>query len=142
MNNSMIIHCWKKRLKLHQLRTLFQVNFVHWCSINGHKKDLFHAPIYSTCNFYQSKCLIPSQNPMHCWWIKIKENPKCKLYDNVGNWEKQQAFDIITMTPRGTLGLCCVHIVHLVTYPAIPTLPLTLQLCRKSIGILLMIIKS
>ena len=40
------------------------------------------------------------------------------------------------MTPRGTLGLCCVHIAQLVTHPAVYTLPFTLQLCYKPLGIL------
>ena len=46
------------------------------------------------------------------------------------------------MTPRGTLGLYCVHITELVTYPAVYTLPFTLQLCYKSLGILQRITKS
>ena len=46
------------------------------------------------------------------------------------------------MTSRGTLGLCCVHIVQLMTYPAIYTLPFTLQLTYKPLGILQRIIKS
>ena len=41
------------------------------------------------------------------------------------------------MTPRGTLGLCCVHIAQLMTHPAIYTLPFTLQLRYKPLGILL-----
>ena len=40
------------------------------------------------------------------------------------------------MTPRGTLGLCCVHIAQLVTHPGVYTLPFTLQLCYKPLGIL------
>ena len=40
------------------------------------------------------------------------------------------------MTPRETLGLCCVHIAQLMTHPAIYTLPFTLQLCCKPLGIL------
>ena len=40
------------------------------------------------------------------------------------------------MTPRGTLGLCCVHIAQLMTHPAVYTLPFTLQLCYKPLGIL------
>ena len=40
------------------------------------------------------------------------------------------------MTPRETLGLCCVHIAQLMTHPAIYTLPFTLQLCYKPLGIL------
>ena len=35
------------------------------------------------------------------------------------------------MTPRGTLGLCCVYIAQLMTHPAFYTLPFTLQLCYK-----------
>ena len=47
-----------------------------------------------------------------------------------------QPFDIIAMTPRGTFGLCCVHIAQLMTYPAVYTLPFTFQLCYKPLGIL------
>ena len=41
------------------------------------------------------------------------------------------------MTARGTLGLCCVHIAHLMTHLAFYTLPFTLQLCYRSFSILL-----
>ena len=51
-------------------------------------------------------------------------------------------FDIITMTPRGTLGLCYVHIAQLMTHPAIYTTPFTLQLCYKPLGILQRVTKS
>ena len=46
------------------------------------------------------------------------------------------------MTPRGTVGLCCVHIDQLITYPALYTLLFTLQLCYKSLGILQRVTKS
>ena len=46
------------------------------------------------------------------------------------------------MTPRGTLGLCCVHIAQLMTHPAVYTLPFTLQLCYKPLGILQRLTKS
>ena len=46
------------------------------------------------------------------------------------------------MTPRGTLGLCCVHIAQLMTHPAIYTLPFTLQLCYKPLGIPQRVTKS
>ena len=46
------------------------------------------------------------------------------------------------MTPRGTLGLCCVQIAQLMTYPAIYTLPFTLQLYYKPPGILQRVTKS
>ena len=55
---------------------------------------------------------------------------------------QKQPFDIIAMTPRGILGLCCVHIAQLVTHPAVYTLPFTLQLCYKPLGILLSVTKS
>ena len=45
------------------------------------------------------------------------------------------------MTPRGTLGLC-VHIAELMTHPAIYTLPFTLHLCYKPLGILERVTKS
>ena len=46
------------------------------------------------------------------------------------------------MTPRGTLGLCCVHITKLMTHLAVYTLPFTLQLCYKLSGILQSVTKS
>ena len=46
------------------------------------------------------------------------------------------------MTPRRTLGLCCVHIAQLMTHSAIYTTPFTLQLCYKALGILQRVTKS
>ena len=46
------------------------------------------------------------------------------------------------MTPRGTLGLCCVNITLLVTNPAVYTLPFFLQFCYKSLGILQRVTKN
>ena len=46
------------------------------------------------------------------------------------------------MTPRGTLVLCCVYIVQLMTHTAVYTLPFTLQLCYKPLGILQRVTKS
>ena len=45
---------------------------------------------------------------------------------------QKQPFDINAMTPRGTLGLCCVHIAQLMTHPAVYTLMFTLQLLQAS----------
>ena len=86
-------------------------------------------------------CPIPIQNNMHCWSIQIKKSPKYKLNDNNGDLSKKP-FDITAMTPRGTLGLCCVHIAQVMTHPAVYTLPLTLQLCYKPLGILQRVTKS
>ena len=55
---------------------------------------------------------------------------------------QKQPFDIIAMTPRETLGLRCAHIAQLMTHPAIYTIPLTLQLCYKPLGILQRVTKS
>ena len=49
---------------------------------------------------------------------------------------------MITVTPRETLGLCCVHIAQLMTHPAIYTTPFTLQLCYKPLAILQRVTKS
>ena len=46
------------------------------------------------------------------------------------------------MTPRGTLGLCCVDIVQIMTHPAIYTLPFTLKLYYKILGILQRVTKN
>ena len=46
------------------------------------------------------------------------------------------------MTPRVTLGLYCVCIAQLMTHTAIHTLPFTLQLCYKPLGILQRVTKS
>ena len=46
------------------------------------------------------------------------------------------------MTPGGTLGLSCVHYALLLTHPAIYTLPFSLQLCYKPLGILKRVTKS
>ena len=46
------------------------------------------------------------------------------------------------MTPRETLGLCCLHIAQLMTHLAIYTLPFTLHLFYKPPGIMQKTTKS
>ena len=48
------------------------------------------------------------------------------------------------MTPRGTFGLCCVHIAQLMTHSTVYTLPFTLQLpcSSKPLSILQRVSKS
>ena len=70
------------------------------------------------------------QNNIYCWiettiWIEIVKSPDANTI----------LFDIIAITPRETLGLCCVYIAQLMSHPAIYTLPFTLQLCYKPLGI-------
>ena len=55
---------------------------------------------------------------------------------------QQDPFDIIAVTPRENLGLCCVYIAQLMSHPAIYTLPFTLQLCYEPLGILERVTKS
>ena len=55
---------------------------------------------------------------------------------------QKQPFDIIAMTSRGTLWLCCIRIAQLMTHPGVYTLPLTLQLCYKPLCILKRVTKS
>ena len=55
---------------------------------------------------------------------------------------QKQPFNIMAMTPRGTLGLCFAHIAQLMTHPAICTLPFTLQFCYKPLGIVQRVTKS
>ena len=54
----------------------------------------------------------------------------------------KHAFSIIAMTPRGTFELYCVYIAQLMTHTVIYTIPLTLQLCYKPLGILQRVTKS
>ena len=46
------------------------------------------------------------------------------------------------MTPRGTIGLCYIHVAQLMTHPPVYILPFTLQLCYKPLGILQRVTKS
>ena len=68
-------------------------------------------------------------------WIVIEKtlNTNFMITLEICLWDP---FDIIAMTPRGSLGLCCVHIAQLMTHPVIYTTPFTLQLCYKPLIIL------
>ena len=55
---------------------------------------------------------------------------------------KELPFYITAMTPRGTLGLCCVYITQSMAHRTIYTLPFNLQLFYKFIGIMQRLIKS
>ena len=46
------------------------------------------------------------------------------------------------MTSRGIFRLWCIHIAQLMTHPAVYTLPFTLQLCYKLLGILQRVTKN
>ena len=85
---------------------------------------------------------IQIQNNMHYWWIEIKKTPLNTNLMTTLEICQTQPSDIMPMTPRGTLGLCCVNIAQLMTHPAIDTLPFTLQLCYKPLGILQRVTKS
>ena len=55
---------------------------------------------------------------------------------------QKQPFDIIAITPEGTLGLCCVQITQLMTHSAVYTLPFILQLYYKPFDILQSVTKN
>ena len=98
--------------------------------------------------------LILIQNNKYRWWIEINKGPEYNFHDNIGDmpvrsyWyysndtKRNPWVNIIAVTPRRTLGLCYVHIAQLMTYPAIYTLPFTLQLSCKPLGILQRATKS
>ena len=56
--------------------------------------------------------------------------------------QNKTLFDIIAITPGGTIGLCCVYIAQLMSHTAIYTLPITLHLYYKPLGILQRVTKS
>ena len=123
---------WFKCIEKNSVDSQFETNTLMVCYKQDHKvtnKIYFIHQFNFLCNFYESPCPIPIQNNMHWWWIEIKENHKYKLYGNTGNCQKQP-FEIIGVTPRGTLGLGCAHIAQLITHPAIYTLPFTLKFCN------------
>ena len=70
-------------------------------------------------------------------WIVIEKtlNTNFMITLEICLWDP---FDIIAMTPRGSLGLCCVHIAQLMTHPAFTHYRLPVML----LGILQGVIKS
>ena len=116
-NNLMVYFKWSETRSISCTNSIFPLNFIRVCAQYQFKTtstvDGLRLRKYLNTNFM----------------IKLKICQK-------------QPFDIIAMTPRGTLGLCCVHIAQLMTHPAIYTLPFTLQLCYKPLGILQRVTKS
>ena len=85
--------------------------------------------------------LILNQNNMHCWWIEIKKNPEYKFYNNIGDVLVKSFWYHSNDTRRNT-WVMYVHIAQLRTHSAICTLPFTMQLCCKPLGILQRVKKS
>ena len=73
----------------------------------------------------------------------IKDRDKGKLSEQILSqyWRFVNKY-LLTVTPRGPLGLYRGHIAQLMTHPAIYTIPFTLQLCYKPLGILQRVTKS
>ena len=86
-------------------------------------------------------CPIPIQNNMHWWWIEIKEIPKYKRYDSIGDLSKTTFWYHSNDNKRNPWVVMCSNC-QLMTHPAIYTLPFTLQLCYKPLGILQRVTKS
>ena len=71
------------------------------------------------------------------------------LFDNYEQikflWDRNKdifAHDIRILIPKGTLGLCCIHMAQLITHTAVMQKLFTLQLCYKPFGILQRVTKS
>ena len=94
---------------------------------------------------FRKACQMLIQNNIYCWIettrIEIRKALKANFITMLDICQ-YDPFDIITVTPRGTLGLCCVHIAQLMTNSAIYTTPFTLQLCCKPLDILKRVTKS
>ena len=54
-------------------------------------------------------CPMPIQNTMHCWWIEIKDIPKYKLYDNIGDLSKTTFWYHSYDTKRNLWVMLCSH---------------------------------
>ena len=70
-----------------------------------------------------------------------RANPEYQFCDNVGDLSVRSFWYHSNDTKRNP-WLCCVHIAQLMTHPVINTLPFTLQLCYKPLGILQRVTKS
>ena len=84
---------------------------------------------------------IPIQNNMHSWWIEIKEIPKYKIYDNNGDLSKTTSWYHSNNTKRNPWVMLCSHC-PFNNSSGFHTLPSTLQLCYKHLGILPRVTKS
>ena len=94
------------------------------------------------CNFYQSMCAISISIQNHLQYDELRQRKALHTnFVKLEIWQKQPS-DMKAMTPRGILGLCCVHISQLMIHPAISKLPFTLQLYQKLLAILQRITKA
>ena len=102
-------------------------------------KARFTLCTYLICPVTFTKvCPIPIPSNMHWWSIEIKEIPKYKRFDNIGDLSKATFWYHSNDTKRNTWLVLC----SLPNHPAIYTLPFTLQLCYKPLSILQRVTKS
>ena len=90
---------------------------------------------------FTKACPIPIQSNMRWWWIEIEEIPKYKLYGNIEYLSKTTFWyhrNDSKTNPCVVLFSHCPINDSLTIY----TLPFTLQLCYKSLGILQRVTKS
>ena len=52
---------------------------------------------------------ISIQNNRHCWWIEIKESPKYKLYENIGDLSETTFWYHSNDTKRNLWVMLCSH---------------------------------
>ena len=73
--------------------------------------------------------------------IEIKESPQYKFYNNIGDLSIRSFWYHNSDTKRNPSVMLCSHC-QLMTHPDIYTIPFTLQLCYKPLGILQRVTKS
>ena len=87
-------------------------------------------------------CPLPIQNSMHFWWIEIKDIPKYKLYDNIGDFLKTTFWYHNYDTKRNPWVMLYSHYPISDSCSYYYTLPFILQLCHKPFGILQRVTKG
>ena len=67
-----------------------------------------HTSLFFLVTFTKA-CPTPIQNNMHSWWIEIKEIPKYKLYNNIGDLSKTAFWYHRNNTKRNPWVMLCSH---------------------------------
>ena len=125
-----LLVCYKKFLSVLKMTT-YKIYFRHQ----------FHFSF----NSYKSVANANSKQPLQLDWDNSidcdRGNPEYKFYDNIGVLPVRSFWYHSNDTKRNP-WVMCVHIAQLMTHPAMYTIPFTLQLCYKPLGILQRVTKS
>ena len=119
-------------------------NFISVLTMAAYK-IYFRHQFHFSFNSYKSVANANSKQPLQLDWDNSMDcdrgNPEYKFYDNIGDLSVRSFWYHSNDTKRNP-WLCCVHIAQLMTHPVINTLPFTLQLCYKPLGIMQRVTKS